>query len=269
MPIMPDITGYNVRAGTTSVDGLTFRKCRSLSNVTLPEGLLTIGDCAFSLCSSLRQIQIPASVERIGVAAFCKSGLEEVVFKGFPKTIESSIFIGCKNLKIVLVPIGQKQHFCEVLGIDKNLIFEGSENYEEETPVAPKKVEVHSEVTKTINTFSYNNRYFYWKTGDSVALDDVFSGPIKFNGSTSYQFRRKALFVFMHPDILDDLDSGSEYEIPANAVNFMRKYQEKYNSRTPRIFLFKCEDENVAYFYDEVKLVRANKNSITIKSLLR
>ena len=57
---MPDITGYNVRAGTTRVDGLAFRKCKLLSNVTLPEGLLTIGDCAFSLCSSLRQIQIPA-----------------------------------------------------------------------------------------------------------------------------------------------------------------------------------------------------------------
>ena len=167
------------------------------------------------------------------------------------------------------MPKGQKQHFCEVLGIDKNLIIEGAESYKEETPVAPKKVEVHSEATKRINTFSYNNRYFYWKAGDSVALDDVFSGPISFNGNTSYQFRRKALFVFMHPDIIDGLDSGNEYEIPANAVNFMRKYQEKYNSRTPRIFLFKCDSENVAYFYDEVKLVRANKNSITIKSLLR
>ena len=102
-----------------------------------------------------------------------------------------------------------------------------------------------------------------------MALDAVFSGPITFNGSTSYQFRRKALFVFMHPDILDGLDSGSEYEIPANAVNFMRRYQEKYNSRTPRIFLFKCDSENVAYFYDEVKLVRANKNNIIVKSLLR
>ena len=67
MSIMPNITEYEVRAGTTRVDSLTFRKCRSLSNVTLPEGLLTIGDCAFSFCSSLRQLQIPASVERIGV----------------------------------------------------------------------------------------------------------------------------------------------------------------------------------------------------------
>lgn len=250
------------------VRGLEFRKNKLLTNVTIQERLRHIGDAAFSFCLSLRKIIIPASVDYIGVAAFCKSGLEEVVFKGVPKTIESSIFVGCKHLKKVLVPRGQKQHFCKVLGIDESLIIEGSESYKDVAPET-KKIEVRSEVTKRINTFSYNNRYFYWKSGDSVTLNDVFSGPITFNGSTSYQFRRKALFVFMHPDILDGLDSGNEYEIPANAVNFMRRYQEKYNSRTPRIFLFKCDSEDVAYFYDEVKLVRANKNSVTIKSLLR
>ncbi len=251
-----------------TINSITFRKNKLLSKILLPDNLLFIGDAAFSFCMSLRQICIPASVQFVGVAAFCKSGLEEVVFKGVPKIIEPSIFIGCKHLKKVLVPMGQKQHFCKVLGIDRNLIFEGTESYKDLAPVT-KKIEVRSEMTKRINTFSYNNRYFYWKSGDSVTLNDVFSGPITFNGSTSYQFRRKALFVFMHPDILDGLDSGSEYEIPANAVNFMRKYQEKYDSRTPRIFLFKCDGGKVAYFYDEVKLVKANKNGITIKSLLR
>ena len=266
---MRNITTSDINASVEHIVPLAYRKCQQLSTANLPQGVLSIGDAAYSFCVSLRKICIPASVQFIGVAAFCCSGLEEVVFNGVPQTIEPSIFVGCKNLKNVLVPKGQKQHFCEVLGIDKDLIIEGAENYKEEASVSSKKVEVHSEVTKRINTFSYNNRYFYWKAGDSVALDDVFSGPISFNGNTSYQFRRKALFVFMHPDILDGLDSGSEYEIPANAVNFMRKYQEKYNSRIPRIFLFKCDSENVAYFYDEVKLVRANKNSITIKSLLR
>ena len=251
-----------------TINSITFRKNKLLSKILLPDNLLFIGDAAFSFCMSLRQICIPASVQFVGVAAFCKSGLEEVVFKGVPKIIEPSIFIGCKHLKKVLVPMGQKQHFCKVLGIDRNLIFEGTESYKDLAPVT-KKIEVRSEMTKRIKTFSYNNRYFYWKSGDSVTLNDVFSGPITFNGSTSYQFRRKALFVFMHPDILDGLDSGSEYEIPANAVNFMRKYQEKYDSRTPRIFLFKCDGGKVAYFYDEVKLVKANKNGITIKSLLR
>ena len=169
-----------------TINSITFRKNKLLSKILLPDNLLFIGDAAFSFCMSLRQICIPASVQFVGVAAFCKSGLEEVVFKGVPKIIEPSIFIGCKHLKKVLVPMGQKQHFCKVLGIDRNLIFEGTESYKDLAPVT-KKIEVRSEMTKRINTFSYNNRYFYWKSGDSVTLNDVFSGPITFNGSTSYQ----------------------------------------------------------------------------------
>ena len=52
--------------------------------MTLPDGLQAIGDAAFSLCDSLRHIEIPASVERIGVAAFCKSGIESILFRGVP-----------------------------------------------------------------------------------------------------------------------------------------------------------------------------------------
>ena len=91
-------TNHIVEAGSEHIDSLTFRKCRSLSNVTLPEGLLTIGDCAFSLCSSLRQIQIPASVELIGVAAFCKSGLMTIQFLGISRVIEADVFESCSQL---------------------------------------------------------------------------------------------------------------------------------------------------------------------------
>ena len=108
MRALPDITEYSARPGTTSIEGLAFRKCRRLSVVTLPEGLLTIGDAAFSLCASLRQIQIPASVERIGVAAFCHSGLVSIQFQGIPKVIESNAFEGCQHLKEIVVPKGQK-----------------------------------------------------------------------------------------------------------------------------------------------------------------
>ena len=46
---MPTVnTNHVVEAGTKHIASLTFRKCRSLSGVTLPEGLLSIGDVAFS-----------------------------------------------------------------------------------------------------------------------------------------------------------------------------------------------------------------------------
>lgn len=99
MRAMSNITEYSARVGTTSIESLAFRKCRSLASVTLPEGLLTIGDAAFSYCNSLRQIRVPASVEHIGVAAFCKSGLVSIRFMGIPKVIESDTFEGCGQLK--------------------------------------------------------------------------------------------------------------------------------------------------------------------------
>lgn len=142
-----------------------------------------------------------------------------------------------------------------------------------------KDVETHDEhltVNKSISsiitkitTFSYNYSDFRWSVGSIVSLDELFSGPTALIGNPSYQFRRKALFVFMQSNIANHLRADAEYEIPANTGVFMRKYQEKYSSKSPRIFLFVCDDGKVASFYDEVQLVRANKNSITIKSLLR
>lgn len=57
--------------------------------------------------------------------------------------------------------------------------------------------------------------------------------------------------------------------VPANIAKFTRKFQEKYGHRSPRIFVFICDNDREAKFYDEVKFVKVNKESITIESLLR
>lgn len=271
---MSDITEYNVRAGTTCVDGLTFRKCRSLSNVTLPEGLLTIGDCAFSFCSSLRQIQIPATVERIGVAAFCKSGLMSIQFHGIPKVIEADAFEGCRQLKEVFVPSGSRDIFIRKFGLPEDKVVEGRRNMQvkkqiaESTPEPPK---VNHLVHKAIPLlrFSYNARFFYWSVGDEVNLKNVFSGPITLVGNLTYEFRRKVLFVFAKSSIARMLKQESVYELPADTISFAHKYQDKYASRSPRILIFLCDDGKTAKVFDEVKLVRINTNSITVRSLLK
>lgn len=45
----PEITSVNVREGTTEISTSAFLNCTKLANVTLPEGLETIGDDAFNL----------------------------------------------------------------------------------------------------------------------------------------------------------------------------------------------------------------------------
>lgn len=251
-----------------TVRGLEFRKNKFLTNVTIQERLRHIGDAAFSFCLSLRKIIIPASVDYIGVAAFCKSGLEEVIFEGVPETIEPAVFKGCKNLKRIVVPKGQKKRFCKVLDVDDSIIVEAGEPYKnKEVPVCKPAYKNSHMAKQTMLTYNFHD--FRWFVGSNVPLDELFSGPTALIGNPSYQFRRKALFVFMQSNIANHLIADAEYEIPANTGVFMRKYQEKYSSKSPRIFLFVCDDGKVASFYDEVKFVRANKNSITIKSLLR
>lgn len=271
---MPDITEYNVRAGTTSVDGLAFRKCRLLSNVTLPDGLLTIGDAAFSLCSSLQQIQIPASVERIGVAAFCKSGLVTIQFLGVPKVIEADVFEGCSQLKEIIVPKGSRDVFAKKIGVPEDKVVEGNGNVQ----IKKQITESHPETPKTklfvqkaipLLRFSYNARFFYWSVGDEVNLRNVFSGPITLVGNLTYEFRRKVLFIFVKSSIARTLKQEIVYELPANTVSFARKYQDKYASRSPRILIFVCDDGKTARVYDDVKLVRINTNSIMVRSLLK
>ena len=263
-----DIIKYEIPNGTDIIDAIAFRKCQQLSIVTFPDGFRYIGDSAFSFCTSLKHLSIPKSIRFIGVAAFCGSGLEEVIFEGVPETIEPAVFKGCKNLKRIVVPKGQKKRFCKVLDVDDSIIYENGEPYKNKEVPDKKRTFENSRPTKLIS-LTYNFHDFKWSVGSRISLDDLFSGPTSLIGNPSYQFRRKALFVFMQSNIANRLRVEAEYEIPANTGVFMRKYQEKYTGKSPRIFLFVCDDGKVASFYDEVKLVRANKNSITIKSLLR
>ena len=272
--MIPGITEYEVRADTTSVDALTFRKCRSLSNVTLPEGLLTIGDCAFSLCSSLRQIQIPASVERIGVAAFCKSGLVTIQFLGIPKAIETDVFESCCQLKEIVVPKGSRDVFVRKFGLPQDKVVEGMGNVQvrkQITELSPEPPKVHHSVQKAIPLLrlSYNARYFYWSVGDEVILKNVFSGPIILTGNITYELRRRALFIFVKSVTARTFKQGTVYELPADTVSFARRYRDKYASRSPRILIFVCDDGKTARVYDEVRLVSINTNIIMVRSLLK
>jgi hypothetical protein len=57
-------------AGVTSIGIEAFMGCRALEVMDIPEGVTAIGDGAFENCSNLVSIHIPASVKRIGAAAF-------------------------------------------------------------------------------------------------------------------------------------------------------------------------------------------------------
>ena len=73
-------------------------------DVTIPEGVTSIGDCVFHGCSSLISIAIPDGVTSIGVLAFsgCKN-LASITIPNSMTNIGRSVFDRCESLTNIAI----------------------------------------------------------------------------------------------------------------------------------------------------------------------
>jgi hypothetical protein len=83
----------------------TFRDCKNLVAVTLPDTIVFIGDNVFENCQSLLSIAIPNSVTYIGRGAFfnCLS-LPSITLPNAIESVERSTFMNCSLLTSVKMP---------------------------------------------------------------------------------------------------------------------------------------------------------------------
>ena len=77
--------------------------CYHLSQITLPDGLESIGDSAFYSCESLASISIPPSVTLIESGAFEASGLTKIVIPESVTSIGDRAFYGCTRMASITV----------------------------------------------------------------------------------------------------------------------------------------------------------------------
>ena len=91
--------------GVQSIGDSAFRDCSSLTSFTLPSSLQSIGDSAFRDCSSLTSLTLPSSLQSIGNSAFygCKS-LRSLTLPSSLQSIGNSAFYGCKSLRPLTLP---------------------------------------------------------------------------------------------------------------------------------------------------------------------
>ena len=82
-----------------------FVRCRSLTSVVLPEGLVDISNNAFEECDRLQSVVLPNSVRTLGIKAFvrCRS-LTSVVLPEGLVDISNNAFEECDRLQSVVLP---------------------------------------------------------------------------------------------------------------------------------------------------------------------
>ena len=80
-------------------------ECTDLSEVTVPDNVLSIANNCFAGCTNLKTVKLGTSLKKIGYGAFKNcSSLENVEWNDSLETIEESSFEGCISIKSVSLP---------------------------------------------------------------------------------------------------------------------------------------------------------------------
>ena len=99
------ITSITIPDSVTSIGHCAFDGCRSLTSVTIPDSATSIGSYAFYGCEGLTSVTIPDSVTFVGSHAFnsCTS-LKSVILPDSVTFIGSYAFYDCMSLTSVTIP---------------------------------------------------------------------------------------------------------------------------------------------------------------------
>jgi len=99
--IPPTHNGLPVRR----IESSGFVDFHEMTYVSLPDGLVSIGNRSFRFCTGLTSINIPDGVTSIGIAAFdgC-TGLTSVTLPDGLITISNFAFSGCTSLTSIVIP---------------------------------------------------------------------------------------------------------------------------------------------------------------------
>lgn len=102
-----NLTNIIIPNSVISIQDHVFIRCSSLISIIIPDGVTNIGEGVFRGCSSLTSINIPDSVTEIGNYAFLKcSSLTSITIPDSVTEIGSSAFSNCSCLTSITIPDG-------------------------------------------------------------------------------------------------------------------------------------------------------------------
>lgn len=108
---------YDIRitfGNTRSIAAYAFDACSSLTEVTIPESVIVIGESAFNGCTNLKSINLPDSLMSIDQYAFAATGLVDVIIPESALTIQEGAFSQCQSLQSVQLPEGMTRLYSDV-----------------------------------------------------------------------------------------------------------------------------------------------------------
>ena len=127
--------------GVTEIDDNAFVNCKSITSVTIPEGITCIGRYAFSGCTNLKSVTLPSGITKIREYAFCScASLSSITIPDGVTSIGYRAFFECSSLTSMTIPEGAN--------IDTHDLFSGCSSL--------KSVTLPSDIT-TIREYAFYN----------------------------------------------------------------------------------------------------------------
>ena len=113
------ILGLEVQKGITSVSGFCY--CENLREVSLPEGLISLGKSVFLSCAQIQEIRLPKSLKTLGDGALagCRS-LTEIELPEGLEMIDNYALASCDFTSVVIPASVTQMGYC-VFNSDFNL----------------------------------------------------------------------------------------------------------------------------------------------------
>ena len=96
-----EITELTIPNGVTSIGDHAFGYCVNITSLTIPDGVTSIGNGTFAGCSGITSLTIPNSVMSIGNEAFNSCGLSTITIPSSVMNIGAGAFAGMELTSVV------------------------------------------------------------------------------------------------------------------------------------------------------------------------